>query len=218
MLEIIFLNMNILKKFIDLLIESLTENKKIILAMAILFLACFIGAWIFSAGNVSSSVQSQNISLSTPAMNQDVSPVALFINNESGGILTYVASIFFGIFALVSLAYNGINMGLLGQLFSQVVPNGGLRYIVYLIPHGIFELTATVLESAAGIMLFLFILRFLKAWRSKDTDGASDAFEKTKKILIQSLIIMIFSTILLLIAAPIEAYISVPFSELLVGA
>lgn len=211
--------MNILKKFFDLLIESLSDNRKLIIVMVILFIICFVGAWIFSSGPVSSSIpQIQNMSASSPSMDQGTGPVELFINNEVGGILTYVGSIFFGIWAVVSLAYNGVNMGMFGQLFSQLVPNGGLKYIVYLIPHGIFELTATVLESAAGIMLFLFIWRFARAWMSKETNGASDAFEKSKKILIQSLIIMIFTTILLIIAAPIEAYISVPFSELIVGA
>ena len=43
------------------------------------------------------------------------------------------------------------------------------------------------------------------------------AFEENKKVLIQSLVIFVISTILLLIAAPIEAYFSVPFSELIVG-
>jgi uncharacterized membrane protein SpoIIM required for sporulation len=211
--------MNILKKFIDLLVESLSDNRKLIIVMAVLFVVCFIGAWVFSSGPVNSTVALiQNMSASSPGMDQGTGPVELFINNEVGGILTYVGSIFFGIFAVVSLAYNGVNMGMLGQLFSQMVPNGGLKYIVYLIPHGIFELTATVLESAAGIMLFLFIWRFARAWMSKETNGASDAFEKSKKILIQSLIIMIFTTILLIIAAPIEAYISVPFSEMIVGA
>ena len=211
--------MNIFKRFFNLLVESLTDNKKLIIIMAILFLASFIGAWIFSSGPIGSSIaQIQNMSVSSPGMDQGTGAVELFINNEAGGILTYVGSIFFGIFAVVSLIYNGVNMGLIGQLFSQIIPNGGLKYIVYLIPHGIFELTATVLESAAGIMLFMFIWRFARALISSETQGVSEAFEKSKKILIQSLIIMIFTTILLLIAAPIEAYISVPFSELIFGA
>ena len=115
------------------------------------------------------------------------------------------------------LAYNAVNLGVIGQLFNQAIPNGGLRYIIYLIPHGIFEITATVLQSVAGVLLFLFIWRFIKAWRNSNTSGASQAFEKTKKILVQSIILMIFSTILLLIAAPIEAYFSVPFSEFIIG-
>ena len=51
----------------------------------------------------------------------------------------------------------------------------------------------------------------------KETRGLSESFEKAKKPLIHSLVIMVFATILLLIAAPIEAYISVPISELLLG-
>lgn len=208
--------MNFLKKFKDLLFESLIDNKKLIIVLAILFLICFAGAWILSEGPVSKSMsQIQNYSASNNPMEQGVSPVDLFINNEWGGIVTYIASIFFGIFAIFGIVYNGVNLGMVGQMFSQAIPNGGLRFIVYIIPHGIFEITATVIQSAAGVVLFLFIWRFIKAWRS--SKKASDAFEQTKKILIQSIMLMIFATILLLIAAPIEAYVSVPLSDFIVG-
>ena len=99
----------------------------------------------------------------------------------------------------------------------ELIPNGGLKFLVYLIPHGIFEITATVIQSVAGILLFMFIFKFIKAWRSSQTQGASDAFDKTKKVLIQSIMLMIFAAILLLIAAPIEAYVSIPFSQLILG-
>lgn len=211
--------MNILKKFKDLLFESLRDNKKLIIVFYVFFIVCFIGAWILSADAISASLSGiQNASSSTPTLDNTISAMDILINNEWGGILTYVGSIFFGIFAIISLGYNGVNLGMFGQLFSQYVPNGGLKYIVYLIPHGIFEITATVLHSVAGILLFLFIWRFIRAMISKDVHGASEAFNQNKKVLIQSLIIMIFSAILLVIAALIEAYFSVPFSEFIVGA
>ena len=211
--------MNILKKFKDLLFESLRDNKKLIIFVYFFFIVCFIGAWILSADAISASLSGiQNASSSTPTLDNTISAMDILINNEWSGILTYVGSIFFGIFAIISLGYNGVNLGMFGQLFSQYVPNGGLKYIVYLIPHGIFEITATVLHSVAGILLFLFIWRFIRAMISKDVHGASEAFNQNKKVLIQSLIIMIFSAILLVIAALIEAYFSVPFSEFIVGA
>ena len=211
--------MNILKKFKDLLFESLRDNKKLIIVFYVFFIVCFIGAWILSADAISASLSGiQNASSSTPTLDNTLSAMDILINNEWGGILTYVGSIFFGIFAIISLGYNGVNLGMFGQLFSQYVPNGGLKYIVYLIPHGIFEITATVLHSVAGILLFLFIWRFIRAMISKDVHGASEAFNQNKKVLIQSLIIMIFSAILLVIAALIEVYFSVPFSEFIVGA
>ena len=211
--------MNILKKFKDLLFESLRDNKKLIIVFYVFLIVCFIGAWILSADAISASLSGiQNASSSTPTLDNTISAMDILINNEWSGILTYVGSIFFGIFAIISLGYNGVNLGMFGQLFSQYVPNGSLKYIVYLIPHGIFEITAIVLQSVAGILLFLFIWRFIRAMISKDVHGASEAFNQNKKVLIQSLIIMIFSAILLVIAALIEAYFSVPFSEFIVGA
>lgn len=209
--------MDLLTKFKYLLIESLKDNKKLIIGLYILFIISFVAAWILTADKIGAAINAVDASNSTATGLSTFGATELFINNEWGGIVTYIASIFFAIPAFVVLLYNGVNLGATGQLFSQIIPNGGLRYIIYLIPHGIFEITATVIQSVAGVLLFLFIWRFLKAWRSSETHGASDAFEKTKKVLIQSVILMIFATILLLIAAPIEAYVSVPFSELVVG-
>lgn len=207
--------MNIITKFKDLLIESLKDNKKLIIGLYISFIVCFIAAWILSGPKMSAL---NNASVSgTQSADFTVNAIDLFIHNTWGGILTYVASIFFGIPAIIALIVNAINLGAMGQLFNIALPNGGLKYIVYLIPHGIFEITATVIQSAAGILLFLFIWRFIKAWRSSETQGVSDSFERTKKVLIQSIVLMIFSIILLIIAAPIEAYVSVPFSELILG-
>lgn len=207
--------MNIIIQFKNLVIESLKDNKKLIIVFYALFIFTFIVSWILSISKFG------NTAINTPVSNSTgisaVSATELFIHNEYSGIITYISSVFFGIFAVIMLIYNALNLGTLGALFNSAIPNGGIKYIVYLIPHGIFEITATVLQSVAGIMLFLFIWRFIKVMRSSDTNGASQAFEKTKKVLIQSIIIMIFATILLLIAAPIEAYFSVPFSDFIVG-
>lgn len=209
--------MNILTNFKNLTIESLRDNKKLIIGLYVLFIVCFIAAWIVSGAKMATLHNTMGSNVSPTPLTGDGGAIDLFIHNEWGGIVTYVGSIFFGIPAIILLMYNGVNLGLMGQMFSTFFPNGGLKYIIYLIPHGIFEITATVLQSVAGILLFLFIWNFIKEMRSKETQGVSDAFEKTKKILIQSIILMIFSTILLLIAAPIEAYFSIPFSELLLG-
>lgn len=209
--------MSIITKFEDLLIETLKENKKLIIGLYLLFIICFIAAWIMSGTAMESAISNLPVSNATNSGTEFESAVDIFIHNEWGGIVTYAASVFFAIFAFLMIIYNGINLGIMGQLLDHAIPNGGFRYIVYLIPHGIFEITATVLQSVAGILLFLFIWRFVKAWRSSQTQGASDAFDKTKKALIQSIVLMIFATILLIIAAPIEAYISVPFSDIIVG-
>lgn len=207
--------MDFLIKFKNLLVEALRDNKKLIIGLYILFIICFIATWILSASKMQTAFGNMPVANST---NLNSSATELFIHNASGGIIMYIFSIFFAIPSIVMLIYNGVNLGLIGQLFNTIMPNGDLLYIAYLIPHGIFEVTATVIQSACGIMLFLFICRFIKAMRDSEPHGVSDAFDKTKKTLVQSLVLMIFSIILLLIAAPIEAYVSVPFSQFIVGA
>ena len=199
----------------ELFVESIADNKKLIIGLYILFIITFIISAIFTAPHMQ-NVTNNITPLSSPSGN-NVGPVELFIVNEWGGIFTYFASIFFGIFAVIMILYNGLNLGIMVPFFSNIMPNGGIMYLIYLIPHGIFEITGMVLQSTAGIVLFLFIWRFFKAWRSSDGEGASDAFEMTKKFLIQSVMLMLISTILILIAAPIESYVSIPFSNAVMG-
>lgn len=193
-----------------LVIETLKENKKLIIVLYALFLITFIATWILMAPKIA-GVTSNVTALSTPG--GDTSAVELFIHNESSGIFTYLGSIFFGILAVVMVIFNGYNMAMMGPFFAKILPNGGIMYIIYLIPHGIFEITGMILDSTAGILLFLFIWRFIKALRSSETNGASDAFEKTKKTLIQSIVIFVIAFCLTLIAAPIEAYVSTSIAE-----
>ena len=212
--------MNILTQFKNLLMESLRDNKKLIIGLYALFIIVFIIAWIYSSAHAAemiSTMQAANDTASSVGLSSSLSPVDLFIHNEGGGIFTYIASIFFGIFAIIMVIYNAFNIGILGPIIGHFAPGGGLQYIIYLIPHGIFEITATVLQSVAGILLFMFIYKFIRAIIGKETQGLSESFEKAKKPLIQSLVIMVFAAILLLIAAPIEAYLSVPISELFFG-
>ena len=119
------------------------------------------------------------------------------------------------------IIYNGVSLGLTGALLSHFMPKGWIQYIIYLIPHGIFEFTAMVIQSVAGILLFLFIVDFLKGLIRSEKNGFKEkvifSYEENNKRFIQSLVLMIFGTILLLIAAPIEAYVSIPLSNFILG-
>ena len=209
------IKMSILTKFKNLTIESLKENKKLIIVLYIIFILVFITTWIISSPIMEDNIN--NISSANTTTNTAIDTTEIFIINEWGGIITYITLIFFAIPAIIMLLYNAANLGVLGPYFNLITPNGSIKYLIYLIPHGIFEITATVIQSAAGILLFLFIVKFIKALINKEIHGIKEAFKNSKKALIQSLILMIFATILLIIAAPIEAYLSVPFSEFIVG-
>ena len=212
--------MNIITKFKDLLIDSLKENKKMILV----FYAIFFISFILSAALVGGHME--NVIDDTPdsaggSKDGNVTATELFLHNELGGIEVYIASILFGIPAIIAIIYNGVSLGLTGALLSHFMPKGWIQYIIYLIPHGIFEFTAMVIQSVAGILLFLFIVDFLKGLIRSEKNGFKEkvifSYEENNKRFIQSLVLMIFCTILLLIAAPIEAYVSIPLSNFILG-
>lgn len=212
--------MDIITKFKDLLIDSLKENKKMILV----FYAIFFVSFILSAALVGGHME--NVIDDTPdsaggSKDGNVTATELFLHNELGGIEVYIASILFGIPAIIIIIYNGVSLGLTGALLSHFMPKGWIQYIIYLIPHGIFEFTAMVIQSVAGILLFLFIVDFLKGLIRSEKNGFKEkvifSYEENNKRFIQSLVLMIFGTILLLIAAPIEAYVSIPLSNFILG-
>ena len=212
--------MDIITKFKDLLIDSLKENKKMILAFYAIFFISFILSAALAGGHM------ENVIDDTPdsaggSKDGNVTATELFLHNELGGIGAYIASILFGIPAIIAIIYNGVSLGLTGALLSHFMPKGWIQYIIYLIPHGIFEFTAMVIQSVAGILLFLFIVDFLKGLIRSEKNGFKEkvifSYEENNKRFIQSLVLMIFGTILLLIAAPIEAYVSIPLSNFILG-
>ena len=212
--------MNIITKFKDLLIDSLKENKKMILAFYAIFFVSFILSAALAGGHMENVIDDIPDS-SGGSKDGNVTATELFIHNELGGIGAYIASILFGIPAIIEIIYNGVSLGLTGALLSHFMPKGWIQYIIYLIPHGIFEFTAMVIQSVAGILLFLFIVDFLKGLIRSEKNGFKEkvifSYEENNKRFIQSLVLMIFCTILLLIAAPIEAYVSIPLSNFILG-
>ena len=212
--------MNIITKFKDLLIDSLKENKKMILAFYAIFFITFILSAALAGGHMENVIDDIPDSAGG-SKDGNVTATELFLHNELGGIEVYIASILFGIPAIIEIIYNGVSLGLTGALLSHFMPKGWIQYIIYLIPHGIFEFTAMVIQSVAGILLFLFIVDFLKGLIRSEKNGFKEkvifSYEENNKRFIQSLVLMIFCTILLLIAAPIEAYVSIPLSNFILG-
>ena len=212
--------MDIITKFKDLLIDSLKENKKMILAFYAIFFISFILSAALAGGHMENVIDDIPDSAGG-SKDGNVTATELFLHNELGGIEVYIASILFGIPAIIVIIYNGVSLGLTGALLSHFMPKGWIQYIIYLIPHGIFEFTAMVIQSVAGILLFLFIVDFLKGLIRSEKNGFKEkvifSYEENNKRFIQSLVLMIFGTILLLIAAPIEAYVSIPLSNFILG-
>ena len=80
-------------------------------------------------------------------------------------------------------------------------------FIALIVPHGIFEIPALIFESAAGVLLFLFIWRFLKTIDTtrNDVSGfklrAKNSWKLNRIYLKQSIVLRVFSCFLLIVAA-----------------
>ena len=195
--------------------EAIVDNKRLIILMIALYVIFFIIGGILASqvlGMFSSKVHTMGAHMTKPSALDPA--LELFIHNEYAGIQTYVYSIFFGIFAFVSIMLNGALMGVFGGLALTKGPVYGISMFIALVaPHGIFEIPANILESVAGVLLFLFIFRFFKTiYGIKDGSSfklkAKKSWEVNKIYFKQSIVLMIFCCILLIIAAIIEGHIT----------
>ena len=209
--------MNILVKFKDELIDALNEYKKWIIMMYALFFIIFFVVVFFYAPQFAGTIKAMIANAGTQEV-EIVNPLDLLRNNLTVIFVMYFASILFGLGAIGGAIYNAVNAGLASAIFSVKMSNGVMYYLVYLIPHGIFEISSFLLSGVAGLVLFKFFWNFLKTFRKSGGESrVSYSYNENKQILIHSVVILIFSVILMIIAAPIESYISVPFANLIVG-
>lgn len=199
--------------------EAIVDNKHLILLMTLVFVISAIAGWIFQdylSGFFNFFVQAVKTSGIDPSLDSSLN---LFINNEGVGLKVYFASIFFGIAPFVVMVLNGLGLGLLGGHFiTGDIFYKSVVFIALIVPHGIFEIPATIIESAAGVLLFLFIFRFFKTiYTTKDVSTfklkAKNSWKVNKIHLKQSIVLMIFSCVLLVIAAIIEGHITPAIGE-----
>lgn len=78
----------------------------------------------------------------------------IFQNNLSSAFFGAIAGVIFGIIpVLVSL----INGALVGYVYELASSEGGFGVILYLIPHGIFELPAVFISLGLGVKFGMFV-------------------------------------------------------------
>ena len=85
--------------------------------------------------------------------------------------------------------------------------------------HGFFEDLSTILNSFAGFLLFLFVVKFVKnIFRPSKylaNGSITNSLELNKKLLYQSLAIFILALVVMIIAGVLEEYVSIPFGNLI---
>ena len=150
---------------------------------------------------------------------------SLFTNNVTVAFILYALAALGGVLGAIILANNGLFIGYYGVNFDI------WAYLALTLPHGIFEIPAIIIATTGGFVLLSFILHFLWNLISPDL-SYMDIFDpyfsnvkitpkqrfqaslkKNQDKLKESLILLCVSVVLLIIAAFIEANVTLPLAS-----
>ncbi len=197
-------------KFIERIVDVFVDNKYLLGISLFFFVFSLLGGFILGPslydffnpvvdqmeGELSSGV----ISLTFQS---------IFLNNIFIVFRMFIFGIFLG-FSVVLLVYNGFFLGYFLSSYGDF-----WRNVVFIVPHGIFELPSIVIATTSGLVLFKFVFRFVRDVRGGV--GFGDSLERNYFILNQSLIILGVGCILMFIAGVVESYFTVPIANWVLG-
>lgn len=142
--------------------------------------------------------------------------LSIFANNIKIAFYLYGGGIVIGIITLLVLAYNGLFIGYVASKF-----NVG-DFIIYTIPHGVFELSGIVIAAAAGLRLASTIIHIIKD--ILDIKRYLPVSQQLKYILNinypelkDSLLLFAIAAVLILIGAFIEANFTITWGNMIKG-
>ncbi|APB74152.1 MULTISPECIES: stage II sporulation protein M [Paenibacillus] len=191
--------------------HDLHTTRRLILISAFLFCTSIMVGWL-STGTIQSMLAQQMEGLGEVAQRLQNSEhpqwsffVFIFFNNAIKCVLVIFMGAVFGIVPFIFLIVNGMVLGFvvhlqtdMGRSMYEVVVKG-------LLPHGVIELPVLIIACAFGLKFGINIMSTIGTslgLKRKGTGPVWDVFMK------QTLRVSIWSVILLLIAAAIESGIT----------
>jgi uncharacterized membrane protein SpoIIM required for sporulation len=138
--------------------------------------------------------------------------LSIFLNNVNIAFFIYIGGILIGIVTAFLMISNGAFIGYVASKY----PLGD--FLIYTIPHGIFEVTGIIIAGTAGFRLGSAVLNYLNGvTKLKNNISYKNQliylFEANMEHFKDSLILFIIAVILLLIGAFIEANLSVAWGQ-----
>ncbi|MCC7551012.1 MAG: stage II sporulation protein M [Methanobacterium sp.] len=142
--------------------------------------------------------------------------LSLFANNLKVALMIYGGGIFLGVVTAYYLISNGIFIGYTAAQFDIG------DFIVYTLPHGVFEIIGIIIAGAAGFRLAHVILNFLRGVLKLQSDFSVTnqlkyLFEANQDELKDSLTLLGIAIILIIIAAFIEANLTLAWVQYMKG-
>ena len=140
--------------------------------------------------------------------------ISLFTNNFSVAMNIVLGGLYFSTSTCYLIIFNALIVG-----FSACSMNL-YHFLSYTLPHGILELTGIIIAGAAGFRLTHTVVSILSGIQL-DKENKKEIFinhvEIAGKMLVDVLVMIVIMSILLIIAAYIEANLTIPIGHMILG-
>jgi len=142
--------------------------------------------------------------------------LSIFLNNIKIALLIYGGGLIVGVVTAIFLIFNGV---FIGYTASHYVLGD---FIIYTLPHGVFELLGIIIAGAAGFKLANIVLNILKGVLKLQTDfSISNQFkyllEANFDDFKDTLVLMAIALVLIFIASLIEANLTLSWASYIKG-
>ncbi|MDR1819012.1 MAG: stage II sporulation protein M [Methanobrevibacter sp.] len=137
--------------------ESFIDNKYILLLSTLFFFVPLFLGYIFSS-NLNGFLDPVLNAFKQKIVSGEIklSFDSIFINNFKAILMEYTGAIFFGLVTSVNLIFNGLLIGYFG---SKIALH---KFLIGILPHGIFEIPGLIIGGAAGLVLSWFLFNFIR--------------------------------------------------------
>ncbi|MGB9978274.1 stage II sporulation protein M [Methanobacterium sp.] len=184
------------------------------LSTIIFFMSLFIGVIVgyFSPDIIGYYLTGFSNDLSSQV---DISTVSIFTHNIRAGFMAYAG----GIIGIVTAALLSINGFILGAFLGYFMHGGAINhstvnplvFMSYVVPHGIFEIPALIMASAAGFRLTTVVIDLINSLRGKPY--VNNDYRKFK----DSIALLAIAVVLFAVAAVIEANFTMSIGNYITG-
>ncbi|KDE58100.2 hypothetical protein EL22_07200 [Halostagnicola sp. A56] len=134
----------------------------------------------------------------------ETSATSFIRNNTPPFLASIIGALTLGLFTFFVMTLNGVLVGNIAVAIGGEVGYG--LFLALLVPHGVFELTALFVGAGVG---FRFIYR-----AGERVLGTRPALF-TRPYLTRTALLVVFAWLMLVVAAFVEAYLTIPVAELL---
>lgn len=200
-------------------VKSAFIEHKYLFIFTVLFAAfCWIGGYFIADFIFTPAELSDYAYLSQETFFSFDSMMLIITNNCCINFISYIGSIFLCIGPFYDMILN-IGMSGVVSRATELACGDSFLFLKLTCLHGFFEDLSTILNSFAGFLLFLFVLRFIKnVFKPSEymaNGSITNSLEITKKLLYQSLAVFILALLLMIVAGVLEEYVSIPFGNLI---